>query len=201
MSKVQIDKALFNLGSKKEFLLKAQKKECATKIRLRVGISLNDNTTIKWFHDFMGIGYHFYDVHTKLLLVFSKRKTLVDAWNRIIKWWPDDEIKMRFVEREENDDSFQFTLYSESRILAITWVFLKHLKASEHYKKFKDDYDGAANLGFALYIPRDDFYELELFDYKKRVTDVKFLKETEADQDPLVFRARQILRDLETGTN
>ena len=166
-----------------------------------MGISLNDNTTIKGFHDFMGIGYHFYDVHTKLLLVFSKRKTLVDAWNKIIKWWPDDEIKMRFVEKEEDDDSFQFILYSKSRILAVTWIFLKHLKASEHYKRFKDEYDGAANLGFALYIPRDDFYELELFDYKKRITDVKFLKETQADQDTVVFRARQILRDLEKGTN
>ena len=67
----------------------------------------------KLFDDFMGVGYLFYDVRPTVLLIFNKKKTLVNVWNKIIKWWPDDEIKLRFV---ETDDSFEFVLYGESRI-------------------------------------------------------------------------------------
>ena len=139
----------------------------------------------------MGVGYHFYDVRTKVLLIFDERKTLLNAWSKVIKYWPDDEIKMRFV---ETDDSYEFVLYGESRILITKWVFLKALKASEHYKRFKDDYDGAAYLGLALYKPEDDSYELEIFKYRKKVTDVQFLKETDVEQDSIVLKSRQILR-------
>ena len=151
---------------------------------------MSDTSTI-WFNDFMGVGYHFYDVRTKVLLIFDERKTLRNTWNKVIKWWPDDEIKMRFV---ETNDSYEFVLYGESRILTTKWVFLKALKASEHYKRFKDDYEGAAYLGLALYRPKDDSYELEIFKYSKRVTDVQFLKEPEAEQDSIVLRSREILR-------
>lgn len=145
-----------------------------------------------WFNDFMGVGYHFYDVHTKVLLIFNEKKPLLSAWGKVIKWWPDDEIKMRFV---EGNDSYEFVLYGESRILTTRWVFLKALKASEHYKRFKVEYDGAAYLGLALYKPKDDSYELEIFKYRKKVTDVKFLKETDAEEDVIVSKSRQLLRD------
>ncbi len=145
-----------------------------------------------WFNDFMGVGYHFYDVHTKVLLIFNEKKPLLSAWGKVIKWWPDDEIKMRFV---EGNDSYEFVLYGESRILTTRWVFLKALKASEHYKRFKEEYDGAAYLGLALYKPKDDSYELEIFKYRKKVTDVKFLKETDAEEDVIVSKSRQLLRD------
>jgi len=145
-----------------------------------------------WFSDFMGVGYHFYDVHTKVLLIFNEKKPLLSAWGKVIKWWSDDEIKMRFV---EENDSYEFVLYGESRILTTRWVFLKALKASEHYKRFKEDYDGAAYLGLALYRPKDDSYELEVFKYRKKVTDVKFLKETDTEEDVIVSKSRQLLRD------
>jgi len=151
--------------------------------------------SITWFNDFMGVGYHFYDVRTKVLLIFNERKMILNAWNKVIKWWPDDEIKMRFV---ETNDSYEFVLYGESRILTTKCVFLKALKASEHYKRFKDDYDGAAYLGLALYKPKDDSYELEIFKYRKKVTDVKFLKESDAEHDNIVLRSRQILRGFKS---
>ncbi len=144
-----------------------------------------------WFNDFMGVGYHFYDVHTKVLLIFNEKKPLLSAWGKVIKWWPDDEIKMRFV---EENDSYEFVLHGESRILTTKWVFLKALKASEHYKRFKEEYDGAAYLGLALYKPKDDSYELEIFKYRKKVTDVKFLKETDTEEDVIVAKSRQLLR-------
>lgn len=144
----------------------------------------------KLFDDFMGVGYLFYDVRPTVLLIFNKKKTLANVWNKIIKWWPDDEIKLRFV---ETDDSFEFVLYGESRILLTKWILSKALKISEHYKRFKDDYDGAAKLGLALYMPKDDSYELEIFRHKKRLTDVRFLKEPEAEKDGIVLMSRQIL--------
>lgn len=145
---------------------------------------------IEWYRDFVGIGYHFYDIHAKVLLIFDKRKILARAWNNIIKWWPDNEIRMRFV---ETNGSFLFLLYSESRILGTTWVFLKHLLASENYRRFKDEYDGVANLGLALLIKNELSPDLEIFDYKKRITDVAFLTKAEVDEDDIVSRARKQL--------
>lgn len=146
---------------------------------------------IKWFVNFMGIGYHFYDVHPKLLLAFEKRRILVNAWSKIIKWWPDDEIRMNFVEM---DGSFLFILYNHSRILATTWIFLKHLKSSTDYKRFKDDCKGIANLGLALYIPKEDLYELEIFKYTKRITNVKFLRGSEINQDLILLKSKEYLQ-------
>lgn len=141
----------------------------------------------------MGIGYEFYDVRAKVILIFDKKKTLINAWNKVIKWWPDNEIRMRFV---ETIDSYEFILYGDSSVLDSRWVFLKALKVSEHYKTFKDDYEGAALLRLALYRSKGDSYELELFDYNKRVTDVMFLKEPLRETESIVSKSSNILRRL-----
>jgi len=150
------------------------------------------DTKINWFDDFLGLGYHMYDVKPTIFLMFDGRKKVGNAWNKIIKYFPDDEIKIRFVEREPNYD---FVLYCESRILSTTWVFLKTLKISEHYKQFKEDYEGAANLKLALYVPKKDTYELEIFKYMKRITNLKFPSESEVEQDFVLSRSIQNLRD------
>lgn len=147
---------------------------------------------IKLFDDFMGVGYLFSDVRPQAFLIFDKKKTLLNSWSKIIKWWPDDEIRMRFV---ETGDSFEFILSGDSRILLTKWIFMKALKLSDHYRRFKDDYDGAANFGLALYIKKADSYELEVFRHKKRLTDVKFLNEKEAESDPTVLMLRQIQKN------
>jgi len=150
--------------------------------------------SITWYTDFLGVGYRYWDVHTHVLLILNSKKDLLSLWKKVVKWWPDDEIKMRFV---ESDNYYEFVLYGESRILAENkWVFLKYLKTSEYYKKFKDEYDGAAYLGFALYKTKtkDDSYELEVFKYRKKVTDVQFLKENEVEQDSIVLKSRRVLR-------
>jgi hypothetical protein len=140
----------------------------------------------------MGVGYRFYDVHTNVLLIFKERKNLLNGWNKVIKYWPDDEIKIRFVEA---NDSYEFILYGESRILLTRYVFLKSLKTSEHYTRCKDEYDGAVYLGLALYKPKEDSYELEVFKYRKKISDVKFLKETDTEYDDIVIKSRQIMHD------
>ena len=147
--------------------------------------------SVRWFDAFMGVGYEFYEVRTKVILIFDKKKTLLDAWNKVIKWWPDHEIKMRFV---ETNHSYEFILYGDSVALDTTSVFLKALNISENYKMFKKDYEGAALLRLALYRPKGDSYELELFDYSKRVSDVMFLEDTLREKDNIVLRSGNILR-------
>jgi hypothetical protein len=149
------------------------------------------DTKIDWFDDFLGLGYHMYDVRPTIFLIIDGRKKLTNTWNKIIKYFPDDEIKIRFI---ENGLEYEFVLYCQSRVLSTTWVFLKSLKISEHYKQFKEDYEGAANLKLALYITKKDKHELEIFKYQKRITDIKFPTESEAEQDFILARSIQNLR-------
>lgn len=149
---------------------------------------------VEWFDGFLGLGYHLYDVRPVLLLLIDERKKVASTWNKILKYFPDDEIRARFVER---DSKYEFVLYCNSRILQGTWVFLKSLNMSEHYRQFKEDYDGAAVLKLALYIKKkDNSTELEIFKYQKRLTDVKFVSEEEARQDPLVDQSLERLRRI-----
>jgi hypothetical protein len=147
-----------------------------------------EEDTVTWYTAFLGVAYRYWDVHTQVLLLFNKRRDLLNSWNKVVKWWPDDEVKMRFAEA---NNYYRFVLYGESHILENKWVFLKILKASEYYKRFKDEYDGTAYLGFALYKPEinDEPYQLEVFNYRKKVTDVLFLEETNPEQDSMVSRS------------
>ena len=152
------------------------------------------DSKINWFEDFLGLGYHVFDVRPTIYLIFDNKRKLVNAWNQIIKYWPDDEIKMRFF---EGDASYEFILYCQSRILQTTHVFLKSLKISDHYQQFMEEYNGSASLQIANYTPKNDEYALEIFKFKKKVTEVKFLKEQDVDDDFVVLQARERLRQAE----
>jgi hypothetical protein len=85
-------------------------------------------------------------------------------------------------------------MYGDSSILGFIWVFAKTLNVSEHFKTFKKDYDGATFLRLALYRPKKNSYELELFDYQKRITDVLFLKEPlDETQDAVVLEYKSLI--------
>jgi hypothetical protein len=144
------------------------------------------DTKIDWFDDFIGLGYHLNDVRPTVYLILDGRRKIVNTWNRIIKYFPDDEIKMRLIEK---DSTYEFILYCQSRVLSTTWVFLKSLKISENYKKFKQDYEGVSLFKLALYVPKKGSHHLELFKFEKRITDVKFMTEYEAEQDFILSRA------------
>ena len=152
------------------------------------------DSKIEWFEDFLGLGYHVYDIRPTIYLIFDGRRKLANTWNQIIKYWPDDEIKMRFF---EGDVNYEFILYGQSRILKTTKVFLKSLKISDHYQQFMDEYNGSASLQLAIYFPKDKKYELEIFKFKKKVTDMKFLKKQDSDDDFIISQARQKLQNLE----
>ena len=151
------------------------------------------DTKIDWFEDFLGLGYHVYDMIPSIYLILDTRKKIRNTWNDIIKYWPDDEIKIRFF---EGDVNYEFVLYGQSRILTTTWVFVKSLKISEHYRKFKEEYNGTVSLQLALYFPKEQKYELEIFKFKKKVTDVQFLNAQDVDDDFIVKQARQKLQNI-----
>ncbi|MDE1814754.1 MAG: hypothetical protein KGH87_06745 [Thaumarchaeota archaeon] len=148
------------------------------------------DSKMNWFEDFLGLGYHVFDVRPTIYLIFDDKRKLVNTWNQMIKYWPDDEIKMRFF---EGDASYEFILYCQSRILQTTNVFLKSLKISDHYKQFMEEYIGSASLQLAVYSPKNKTYELEIFKFKKKITDLKFLKKQDVDDDFVISQAREKL--------
>lgn len=151
------------------------------------------DSKIDWFDDFIGLGYHVFDVRPTVYLIFDNKKKLVSAWNNIIKYWPDDEMKMTFV---EGDTNYEFVLYCQSRILQKTIVFFKSLKISDHYKQFVEEYIGSVSLQIANYSPKKGEYALEIFKYKKKVTDVKLLKKQDLVDDFIVAQALEKLREV-----
>ncbi len=152
---------------------------------------MSDNK-INWFHDFVGVGYNVTDYYPNVYLLFDGRKKPVNAWNEIIKYWPDDEIKMRFV---EDDTNYHFILYCHSRVLLNTSVFPKILKISQYYLEFKEEYKNIAILKLALFKLKNNKHELEIYKYKKKITDVRFLNKSEATEDFIVSRSFEILRN------
>ncbi|TRZ79576.1 MAG: hypothetical protein D4R90_03470 [Nitrosopumilales archaeon] len=152
------------------------------------------DSKIDWFEDFIGLGYHVFDVRPTIYLIFDNKKKLVNTWNQIIKYWPDDEIKMVFF---EGDTNYEFILYCKSRILEKTNVFLKSLKISDHYQRFMEEYNGSASLQIANYSPKKGEYALEIFKFKKKVIEVKFLKKQDTVDDFVVLQAQERLRRAE----
>jgi hypothetical protein len=152
------------------------------------------DSKIDWFEDFIGLGYHVFDVRPTIYLIFDNKRKLVNAWNGIIKYWPDDEIKMAFFEGAEN---YEFILYCQSRILDKTTVFLKSLKISDHYQRFMEEYNGSVSLQIANYTPKKGEYALEIFKFKKKVIGVQFLKDHDSHDDFVVLQAREKLKQAE----
>lgn len=144
-----------------------------------------------WFYDFLGVGYRAQDPYTMLLLMFKNRSDASKIWHEVLRWWIDDEIRIRFV---ENNGKYQFVMYCETRILEDTWVFIKMLKVSEYYRKFKKNYKNRAFLGLAIYRPKDDSYNLHILKNTKNITDIQFLQEGDMEKDSIIWRSREALR-------
>jgi hypothetical protein len=149
------------------------------------------NSKIEWFEDFIGLGYHVFDVRPTVYLIFDNKRKLVSTWKNIIKYWPDYEMKMTFVEGDEN---YEFILYCQSRILEKTIVFLKSLKISDHYLQFVEEFNGSISLQIANYSPKKGEYALEIFKFKKKVSGVKLLKKQDPVDDFIVSQALEKLR-------
>lgn len=144
-----------------------------------------------WFHDFLGVGYRPQDPYTMLLLLFRNRSDASKIWQDVLRWWIDDEIRIRFVETSER---YQFIMYCENRILQDTWAFVKLLKMSDHYKKFKTSFRDCAFLGMAVYRPKGDSYNLHVLKNTKKISDVRFMQEADVEEGSMVWRCKEVLR-------
>lgn len=126
-----------------------------------------------------------------LLILYKNRSDASKIWHEVLKWWIDDEIKIRFVEVNK---MYRFIMYCETRILETTWVFVKTLQVSEYYKKFKNTYRGRAFLGQAVYRPKGDSYTLHILKNTKNITDVQFLQESDVEEGSIIWRCNEALR-------
>jgi hypothetical protein len=138
---------------------------------------------IFWFRDFIGVGYRYHDVYMNVIPLFEDKMFAYRLWKKTIEWWPDDKIKLRFVEQ---DDSYWFIIYGSSTYKDDNTGFVKKVPMlSENYKRFKVGYEKKAILRFGIYREKnlkkkeeedDKKYDLEILKKSKSIYDIAFLK-------------------------
>ena len=130
-----------------------------------------------WFTDFVGVGYRYHDVYMNVFPLLSNKADAHKLWKRTIDWWPDDKIKLRFV---EDGDRYWFILYGGSDYSGDNTGFAKRIQISDNYLRFKEGFESRALLRFGIYKPNPkkgaDGYDLELLKKYKSVYDVAFSK-------------------------
>ena len=175
------------------------------------------SSSIPWYDDFIGVAYRYFDLRMNVVPLFSDRKKASDTWNEKVHWWTDHEIKMRFV---ETDDQYWFILASETRRPGHNLAFFKLLPKSENYTRFKKGHLGEAYLRFGTYSPKEEkdvkddavctcshkkedhegdcqiegcnctkfeSFVIQLLKKKKTVTDIKFLQEKDVKDDSVAW--------------
>lgn len=132
-----------------------------------------------WVNDFVGIGYRYHDVYMNVFPLFRNKMEAFRLWKKTIDWWPDDKIKLRFV---EDNESYWFILYGGSEYNQDNTGFVKNMPISENYKRFKIGYEKKAILRFGIYIENskeDKGYNLEVLKKSKSVYDIAFIQRPE----------------------
>ena len=134
---------------------------------------------ISWFGDFIGVGYRYHDIYMNVIPLFEDKMPAYRLWKKTMDWWPDDEIKLRFVEQT---DSYWIIIYGGATYKNEHTGFVKKVQASDNYKRFKEGYEKKAILLFGVYKenpkkkPDSRKYDLEIFKKSKSVYDISFLK-------------------------
>lgn len=151
-----------------------------------------------WYKDFDGVGYRYHDVYMNVFPLFTDKMSAFRLWKKTVDWWPDDEIKMRFV---EDGDNYWFILYGGSKYKGDNTGFAKRIQKSENYERFKAGYEKKAILRFGiLKEPKKkdgSKYDLEVLKKSKSVYDIAFL--SRADLDPQGIEASCISEYTEHG--
>lgn len=146
-----------------------------------------------WFKDFVGVGYRYHDVYMNVFPLFEDKMSAYRLWKKTIEWWPDDKIKLRFVEQGNN---YWFILYGGSEYSKDNTGFVKKVPVSENYERFKVGYEKKAILRFGIYkegVKKKDGskYDLEVLKKSKSVYDIAFLKHVELAQDSIEWQCIQ----------
>jgi hypothetical protein len=146
---------------------------------------------IVWFRDFIGVGYRYYDVYMNVIPLFREKMFAYKLWKKTIEWWPDDEIKLRFVEQS---DGYWLIIYGGSAYKGDNTGFVKNVPVvSENYRRFKVGYEKKAILRFGIYKEKlkqdgENKYDLEILKKSKSVYDIAFLKYAELSPDSIECR-------------
>ncbi len=168
---------------------------------------------MQWYDDFLGVAYRYFDLRMNVIPLFSGKKQASDVWNETVHWWNDHDIKLRFV---ETDDQYWFILAAESRRPNHNKSIFKLLPKSESYLRFKKGNQGEAYLRFSVYTQKNEkevkndaicncrhekqdhngsctmdgcrcgkfeTFVLNMLKKKKTVTDIKFLEEKDVKND------------------
>jgi hypothetical protein len=149
---------------------------------------------IFWFNNFVGVGYRYHDIYMNVLPLFKDKRYAFKLWKKTIEWWPDDEIKLRFV---EYNDKYWFILYGGSKYKGDNTGFVKHFHISENYKRFKHGYEKQVLLRFAIYKENknkemtDNKFGLELLKRSKSIFDIKFLNYFDLPSDSVESKCIQ----------
>lgn len=147
-----------------------------------------------WYRDFEGVGYRYHDVYMNVFPLFRDKMAAFKLWNKTINWWPDDRIKLRFVEQ---GDDYWFILYGGSDYSKDNTGFVKKVPVSENYERFKAGYEKKAMLRFGII--KDNTkkegpkYNLEVLKKAKSVYDIAFVKYADLSQDSI---ERQVILEI-----
>ncbi len=144
---------------------------------------MNSSTPIYWFRDFIGVGYRYHDVYMNVIPLFEDKMFAYRLWKKTIEWWPDDEIRLRFV---EDRDSYWLIIYGNSTFKGENTGFVKKVPLlSENYRRFKAGYEKKAILRFGVYKKKnlkkenEEKYDLEILKKSKSIYDIAFLNNTD----------------------
>ena len=145
-----------------------------------------------WFKNFTGVGYRYHDVYMNVFPLFEDKMAAFKLWKKTIEWWPDDGIKLRFVEQ---DDSYWFILHGGSEYNKDNTCFVKKVLMSENYERFKAGYEKKAILRFGIYRENKKKeagkYDLEVLKKSKSVYDISFVKYEELAQESIEWKCIQ----------
>jgi hypothetical protein len=138
---------------------------------------------IVWYKDFVGVGYRYHDVYMNVFPLFQDKMFAFKLWKKTVDWWPDDTIKMRFV---EHGDWYWFILYGNSEYKQDHTGFAKKVQISENYERFKVGYEKKAILRFGIYKENPKKkdgakYDLEILKKSKSVYDIAFTPFSDLD--------------------
>lgn len=146
---------------------------------------------IDWFGDFVGVGYRYHDVYMNVFPLFEDKMSAFKLWKKTIEWWPDDKIKLRFVEQ---GDDYWFILYGGSEYKKDNTGFVKKVAKSENYERFKVGYEKKAILRFGILKPpkkKDQKYDLEVLKKQKSVYDIAFVQFSDLAPDSVEWQCIQ----------
>jgi hypothetical protein len=160
-------------------------------------IDIVSSNPISWFGNFIGVGYRYHDIYMNVIVLFEDKMAAYRLWKKTIDWWPDDKIKLRFVEQS---DSYWLIIYGGSMYKDDNTGFVKKVQISDNYKRFKAGYEDKAILRFGIYREKnpkkneeeedddDRKYDLEILKKSKSVYDIAFLRYEELSPESIEWQ-------------